>query len=170
MVDQIKAQVAPATLFDRLKISQRMPLSFIPQIIPIVDIERHLLTPTDLQVRETGDLAATAIGFQGITVPEKERWTIHQVGCMTDTLDGDQAIVLQTAIQFPSGQAYITDVLGVALSVAAGRSRGGVGIYFPPGLQLMPGFRIGINIGEIVVGVAGNISLFVGTIITIDTL
>jgi hypothetical protein len=169
-MSEIKAQVAPVTLFDRLKISQRVPLSFVPQVIPVVDIERHLLTPTDLQVRETGDLLVNAIGFQGITVPEKERWTVHQVGAMTDTLDADQAIVLQTAIEFPSGQAYVTDVLGVALSPAAGRSRGGVGIYFPPGLQLMPGFRIGINVGEITVGVALTVSLFVGTIITIDSL
>lgn len=169
-MSDIKAHVAPATLYDRLKLSQRAPLSFIPQIIPVVDIERHLLTPTDLQVRETGDLLVNAIGFQGLTVPEKERWTIHQVGSMTDTLDADQSIVLQTAIRFPTGQSYVTDVLGVALSPAAGRSRGGVGIYFPPGLQLMPGFAIGINVGEIVVGVALTVSLFVGTIITVDSL
>lgn len=169
-MSDIKAQVVPATLFDRLKLSTRTSLSFVPQIIPTIDIERHLLVATDLQVRESGDLLVAAIGFQGITVPEKERWTIHQVGSMTDTLDADQAIVLQTAIQFPTGQAYVTDVLGVALSVAAGRSRGGVGIYFPPGLQLMPGFSIGINVGDITVGAAGSVSLFVGTIITVDNL
>ena len=120
---------------------------------------------------ESGLLNVTAIGFQGLTVPADQRWVVYFIGCITDTLDADQTIRLQTSIRFPSGQNYITDVSGIAVAGAAGQTnRGGPGIYPPGGIIIPPSFSIGVNVDQITVGAAASVQLFIGALRRIESL
>mgnify|MGYP001560745120 CR=1 FL=1 len=120
---------------------------------------------------ESGILNVTAIGFQGLTVPADQRWVLYFIGAITDTLDGDQTIRLQTSIRFPSGQNYITDVSGIAVSGAAGQTnRGGPGIYPPGGILVPPNFSVGVNVDQITVGAAASVQLFIGALRRIESL
>ena len=104
-------------------------------------------------------------------MPASQRWILFYVGCATDTLDADQTIRLQTAIRFPSGQTYITDVSGIAVAGAAGQTnRGGPGIYPPGGIIIPPMFAVGVNVDQITVGAAASVQLFIGALRRIESL
>ena len=120
---------------------------------------------------ESGLINVTAIGFQGLTVPADQRWVLYFLGAITDTLDADQTIRLQTSIRFLSGQNYITDVSGIAIAGAAGQTnRGGPGIYPPGGIIIPPGFSVGVNVDQITVGAAASVQLFIGALRRIESL
>ena len=159
----LDVNVVPQSLIDLLQLKGgRIGLQFVPQIIPVVDLQQHLVTLNASWVETT--IVVNSIRFVGLVVPQDESWTIIALGSMTDTLDADQTITLQTAIQRPDGQVY-----GVSFMQPIGNSerggRGGEGI-FP--MVLQPGEGIGVQINIVDVGAAANIDVNVGVLRSIQ--
>lgn len=130
------------------------------ELVPVIDIQQFIGGTAQLE-SDSADFAVTAIGFNGITVPDGEFWTVYLIGSMSDTLGADQTIRLQSAIRTPTGYVSALDVSGVALSGATGQSnRGGVGQFLYP-FRIPSGYALGVNVSQITVGVEGDVDLSV---------